>query len=276
MDQKKSMIGVGLRPTHYPELESGRTTKVDWFEAVSENYMNSEGRPLKMLLQIRKSYPIALHGVGLSIASHDGVSQIYLKKLKSLIERVDPMIVSDHFCWSSIGGHYSHDLLPFPFNQETLNTICRNVERTQEFLGRQICLENISYYLKSKLDEMSEPELINEVCRKTGCGLLLDLNNIDVNAQNHGFEAIDFIKKIDLQNIKQIHLAGPSQEDGFMFDTHSTPVPDSVWNLYRIIIELKANIPTLIEWDENIPSFGVLEAEAEKARQCSNQPEARL
>ena len=123
---------------------------------------------------------------------------------------------------------------------------------------------------------MSEPELINEVCQKTGCGLLLDLNNIDVNAQNHGFEAVDFIKKIDLRNVRQIHLAGPSQEDGFIFDTHSTPVPDSVWSLYRSFVELRANIPTLIEWDENIPSFGVLEAEAEKARQYSNPLEVRL
>jgi len=276
MNSKNPMVGVGLRSTHYPELETGRETKVDWFEAISENYMNTEGRPLKMLLQVRQDYPMALHGVGLSIASHDGVSPIYLNKLKTLIERVDPVLVSDHFCWSSRGGHYSHDLLPFPFNLETLNTICQNVEEVQNFLGRQICLENISYYLKSQNDEMSESQLINEVCRRTGCGLLLDLNNVDVNAKNHGFQAIDFIKEIDFNRVKQIHLAGPSQEDGFIFDTHSTPVPDSVWELYRQFSDLKKDVPVIVEWDENIPSFEVLEDEVEKARQIVMAMELHL
>lgn len=276
MNQKNSMVGAGLRPSHYPDLESGHPTKIDWFEAVSENYMNTEGRPLKMLLQVRKTHPVALHGVGLSIASHEGVSSIYLSQLKKLIDLVDPTVVSDHFCWSSIGGHYSHDLLPFPFTRESLDTICANVTRVQEFLGRQICLENISYYLKSQMDEMSEPQLINEVCQRTGCGLLLDLNNIDVNAQNHNFKAIDFIREIQLRHVKQIHLAGPSQEDGFVFDTHSTPVPDSVWSLYRQFTELKNNVPVIIEWDEHIPSFHVLQQEVEKARQITHTLKALL
>ena len=162
---KSPMVGVGLRPTHYPELEMNSETntgkKVDWFEAISENYMNTEGRPIKMLLHVRKTYPVALHGVGLSIGSHDGVSEVYLKKLKALVDRVDPIIVSDHFCWSSIGGHYSHDLLPFPFHSEALAVICKNVETVQDFMGRQLCLENISYYLKSKNDEMPESHFIN-------------------------------------------------------------------------------------------------------------------
>lgn len=269
MDTQNPMIGVGLRPTHYPKLETGLSTQLDWFEAISENYMNTEGRPLKMLLQIRQSYPIALHGVGLSIASHDGVSPLYLNKLKTLVERVEPTLISDHFCWSSRGGHYTHDLLPFPFNQETLNTICQNVQKTQEILGRPLCLENISYYLKSQIDDMSEAQLINEVCRKTGCGLLLDLNNVEVNAQNHGFQALDFIKEIDLNHVQQLHLAGPSQEDGFVFDTHSTPVPESVWALYRQFVDLKKNVPVIIEWDENIPSFEVLGEEAKKARKIA-------
>ena len=276
MSKENSMIGVGLRPTHYPHLETKRSTQVDWFEAISENYMNTEGRPLKMLLQLRKSYPIALHGVGLSIASHDGVSSHYLNKLKNLIKRIEPILISDHFCWSSIGGHYSHDLLPFPFNQEALNRICRNIETTQEFLGRQICLENISYYLKSQIDEMPESFFINEVCRKTGCGLLLDLNNVDVNAKNHVFDAFDFIKEINMNHVKQIHLAGPSQENGFVFDTHSAPVPDSVWMLYRQFVNLKRNVPVIIEWDEHIPSFEVLENETRKVRTIMNEIEAPL
>tara|TARA_B110001454_G_scaffold219195_1_gene251365 strand:- start:7762 stop:8601 length:840 start_codon:yes stop_codon:yes gene_type:complete len=274
---KTPMVGVGLRPTHYPELEMDTETnarkRVDWFEAISENYMNTEGRPLKMLLHVRKSYPVALHGVGLSIGSHDSVSEVYLKKLKSLVERVEPSIVSDHFCWSSIGGHYSHDLLPFPFHSEALDIICRNVETVQDFMGRQICLENISYYLKSKTDEMPEAHFINEVCRRTGCGLLLDLNNVDVNSKNHGFRAFEFINELDLNHVKQIHLAGPSQEDGFVFDTHSTPVPDSVWTLYRQFTDIKKNVPVIIEWDENVPSFHVLEEEVLKVRKIQNARE---
>ncbi|OQW47593.1 MAG: hypothetical protein A4S09_14870 [Proteobacteria bacterium SG_bin7] len=274
MTKENTMIGVGLRPSHYPELEANSETKVDWFEAISENYMNTEGRPLKMLLHVRKTYPVALHGVGLSIGSHDGVSQNYLNKLKALVNRVDPVIVSDHFCWSSIGGHYSHDLLPFPFHSETLDTLCENVEKVQDFLGKQICLENISYYLKSKTDEMSESHFINEVCKRTGCGLLLDLNNVDVNARNHGFGAFEFCKELDFNNVKQIHLAGPSQEEGFVFDTHSTPVPDSVWELYRQFIGIKEKVPVIIEWDENIPSFQVLEEEVHKARNILSSLEA--
>ncbi len=273
MKNPSQLVGVGLRPTHYPELEGGASTQVDWFEAISENYMNTEGRPLKMLLKVREAYPVALHGVGLSIGSYDGISKIYLQKLKMLISRVQPEVVSDHFCWSSIGGHYSHDLLPFPFNHEALDRVVSNVHEVQDFLGRSICLENISYYLKSKTDTFSEAQFINEVCKRTGCGLLLDLNNVDVNAQNHGFDPKDFIRSLDLSHVRQIHLAGPSQEDDFVFDTHSTPVPESVWDLYRFFSNIRPQAPVIIEWDENIPSFSVLEAEAMKVREISQLKE---
>lgn len=265
---KKNMLGVGLRPQHYPHLELHTETKVDWFEAISENYMNTEGRPLSMLLKVRQDYPVALHGVGLSVASDDGVSDQYLGKLKKLIDRVDPLIVSDHFCWSSLGGHYSHDLLPFPFNSESLDRICQNVEKTQELLKRQICLENISYYLTSKIDELTEPEFINEVCKRTGCGVLFDLNNIYVNSINHQFDPFSFIKALNADNVKQLHLAGPSQEDGFVFDTHSAIVPDIVWKLFEFFNQKKQAVPVIIEWDENIPEFSTLEIEVEKARRC--------
>lgn len=260
------MIGVGLRPIHYPHLEQNPKTSVDWFEAISENYMNTSGRPLAMLLKVRENYPFALHGVGLSIASHDGVSKTYLAKLKALVDKVQPTIISDHFCWSSIGGIYSHDLLPFPFTQEALERVCLHVEQTQSALGRSIILENISYYLTSKKNDFSEAEFINEVCRRTGCGVLLDLNNIYVNSVNHGFDPFRFLEQIDLRNVRQLHLAGPSQEPGFLFDTHSTPVPDAVWSLYSAFTSLKQGVPVIIEWDDNIPSFATLEAEAAKAR----------
>lgn len=267
MNKNQHFVGVGLRSNHYPDLENEIKTNVDWFEAISENYMNTEGRPLKMLLKVRETHPIALHGVGLSIGTHNGQSVAYLKKLKDLIKKVEPQIVTDHLCWSGIGGHFSHDLLPFPFTKEALSTIVRNVQSVQEFLGHSISLENISYYLKSTSDEMSESDFINEVCRQTGCGLLLDLNNIDVNAQNHKFNAFAFLKELNIQNIRQIHLAGPSQEDGFIFDTHSSPVPNSVWDLYKHFIELKSDVPVIVEWDENIPTFDILENETKKVRQ---------
>lgn len=266
MEIKPTMIGVGLRPSHYPHLEQNPKTSVDWFEAISENYMNTSGRPLAMLLKVRENYPFALHGVGLSVASHDGVSKAYLAKLKALVDKVQPTIVSDHFCWSSIGGIYSHDLLPFPFTQEALERVCQHVEQTQSALGRSIILENISYYLTSKVNDFSEAEFINEVCRRTGCGVLLDLNNIYVNSVNHGFDPYRFLEQIDLRNVRQLHLAGPSQEPGFLFDTHSTPVPDAVWSLYSAFTSLKQGVPVIIEWDDNIPSFATLEEEAAKAR----------
>ena len=269
-NKNQQLVGVGLRSNHYPDIENEIKTNVDWFEAISENYMNTEGRPLKMLLKVREAYPVALHGVGLSIGTHSGQTESYLKKLKALIDRVDPHIVTDHLCWSGLGSHFSHDLLPFPFTKEALDTIVRNVQKTQDFLGRSISLENISYYLTSKSDEMPEADFINEVCRQTGCGLLLDLNNVDVNSQNHKFNAIEFINKLNIQNVRQIHLAGPSQEEGFVFDTHSSPVPNSVWDLYKYFINLKSNVPVIIEWDENIPSFGILENEAQKAKNIQN------
>jgi len=266
INKNQQLVGVGLRSNHYPDIENEIKTNVDWFEAISENYMNTQGRPLNMLLKVRETYPVALHGVGMSIGTHNGQSDKYLKKLKALIEKVEPHIVTDHLCWSGVGGHFSHDLLPFPFTQDALKTIVRNIQQVQEFLGRSISLENISYYLKSNSDEMSETDFINEVCRQTGCGLLLDLNNIDVNAQNHKFSAFEFLQRLNIQNVRQIHLAGPSQEEGFVFDTHSSPVPNSVWDLYKIFIQLKSNVPVIIEWDENIPAFDILENEANKVK----------
>ena len=164
----QNLIGVGLRSEHYPILENQKPKEIDWFEAISENYMNTQGRPLKMLLNLRENYPIALHGVGMSVASHEGVSQIYLKKLKDLVQTIQPLIVSDHLCWSQKAGHYSHDLLPFPLTEESLNLIVQNIQQVQDQLERPICLENISYYLTSKEDQMSEVSFINEVCSRSG------------------------------------------------------------------------------------------------------------
>ncbi|PIU01025.1 MAG: hypothetical protein COT74_00530 [Bdellovibrionales bacterium CG10_big_fil_rev_8_21_14_0_10_45_34] len=267
-------VGVGLRPTHYPYLEGKPDLSPSWFEAISENYMNSEGRPLEMLLRMREDYPIALHGVALSIGSAHGIDAAYVKQLKRLVERVDPFIVSDHLCWGQSPSGQMHDLLPIPFNKASLELIVENVDQVQNILGRPILLENISYYLRFRESDMDEAVFMIDLCNRSGCKLLLDLNNIYVNSVNHGFDAQVFTDRIPVKLIGQIHLAGPSQEEGFLFDTHSTSVPEKVWQLYESVLRRGASAPTLIEWDQDIPGFDKFEAEVDKAtsiiQKCEN------
>lgn len=260
------LIGVGLRPTHYPYLEKHPTQYTNWFEVISENFMNTEGRPLEVLLKIRERHPIGLHGVSLSIGSDKEVDLEYLGRLKKLIQRVGPILVSDHLCWSQILGANSHDLLPIPHTEEALKRIVKNLELVQNELGHQILLENISYYLRYKNDEMTEPEFITKICQSSNCGLLLDINNIYVNSVNHKFDPKLFIDKLPLESVKQIHIAGPSQENGFLFDTHSTPVPSNVWELLKYVSEKKVKAPIILEWDQNIPDFFEIEKEVLKAK----------
>ncbi len=260
------LIGVGLRPSHYPYLEANSPIQANWFEAISENYMNSEGRPLQMLFKIREQYPIGLHGVSLSIGSDVGVNPGYLTKLKRLIDRVDPVIVSDHFCWTRAGSGNSHDLLPMPFTAETLERVINNIDLVQNFLGRQILLENISYYLRFKESAIEESSFTVEACRRSGCRLLLDLNNIYVNGINHGFNPIKFIDLIPHEIVGQMHIAGPSQEPGFLFDTHSTNPPPAVWHLLKHVTKRGLKAPLIVEWDQDIPEFEILEREVAQAR----------
>ncbi|MGE0525584.1 MAG: DUF692 domain-containing protein [Bdellovibrionales bacterium] len=266
-----SWVGVGLRPTHYPHLETLPVIQSNWFEAISENYMNTEGRPLEMLLKIRSRYPVALHGVSLSIGSDTGIREDYLKKLKKLIERVEPAIVSDHVCWAHAPSGNSHDLLPLPFNREALQRTLQNIDVVQSHLGRSILLENISYYLKFKESQMDEAEFLVELCRKSGCKLLLDLNNVYVNAVNHEFNPVSFIEKIPTDIVGQMHVAGPSQETGYLFDTHSSPTRDAVWKLLELAIDRGVSAPLIVEWDQDIPDFSTLEGEVVKARNVINQ-----
>lgn len=260
------LFGVGLRPTHFPYLENTPIIESNFFEAISENYMNTQGRPLEMLLKVRESYPVALHGVAMSIGSQHGVSPDYLLKLKALAERIDPLFISDHLCWSQATTGSTHDLLPLPLTTESLKQVKENVDQAQTFLGRPILLENISYYLKFKDSDLEEATFINDICSSTGCGLLLDLNNVFVNSVNHKFDPVSFLDEINLKNVKQMHLAGPSQEDGYLFDTHSTRVPDQVWVLYETVLNRGLNVPTLIEWDEDIPDYLTLESEVKTAK----------
>lgn len=266
MSVPSQLIGVGLRPTHYPHLEAGPEIQANWFEAISENYMNSEGRPLQMLMKVRERYPVGLHGVSLSIGSDIGVNSNYLEKLKNLIDRIDPIIVSDHFCWTRAASGNSHDLLPMPFTTESLERVVNNVDLVQNFLGRQILLENISYYLRFKESAIEESTFMVEACRRSGCRLLLDLNNIYVNGINHGFNPINFIDQIPSDIVGQMHIAGPSQEEGYLFDTHSTNPPPAVWHLLKHVTLKGIEAPLIVEWDQDIPEFKTLENEVLQAR----------
>ena len=266
--------GVGLRSPHYPVITE-KWPKMDWFEAISENYMDTGGRPLRILEQVRHHYPIALHGTALSIGSSDLLNQSYLERLKKLVDRIDPFIVSDHLCWSGVSGEQLHDLLPLPFTEEAIRHVVRRVERVQEFLGRRILLENVSTYVTYQHSAMAEWEFLTEIAKRSGSGILLDLNNVYVNAINHQFDPHDYVRHIPGEFVGQIHLAGHTDMGSFLFDTHSRPIIDLVWELYREALKLLGPISTLIEWDEDIPPFENLVQEAEKARSIYKQFEGR-
>lgn len=261
-------IGVGLRPTHYAYLEDNPPLKIGWFEAISENYMDSQGRPLDVLLSVRQRTPVALHGVSLSIASPAGADADYIKRLKQLIAKVEPFLVSDHLCWTRSSAHSWHDLLPFPLDNHSLTLVATNVDRVQNALGRTIYLENISAYLNFDANPYAEAEFLAELSHKTGCGILFDINNLYVNAQNYGFNALIWVDKLPLDRVGQVHLAGHTDMGDFLFDTHAQPVADAVWQLAAQILPRLPSVPILLEWDENIPPFIEVEREALKAERC--------
>jgi uncharacterized protein (UPF0276 family) len=257
--------GLGLRKEHYRDfLETD--VPVDFVEVISENFMVDGGQPRNILRQIRERYPLALHGVSLSIGSADGLRVDYLKRLKALVDEMQPVIVSDHLSWSRIGRFNSHDLLPLPYTDEALNIVCNNIDQAQDILGRAMLFENPSSYLAFEGAAMTEWEFLAEMARRTGCGLLLDVNNIFVSASNHGFDAHTFLRHIPANSVRQMHLAGHSQGEHLLIDTHDQPVPDGVWNLYS---EAAARFPhavTMIERDDNIPPLPELMAELDVAR----------
>ncbi len=258
--------GVGLRAEHYAYILA-KKPKVDWFEAVTENFMDSGGRPLEILTQICKDYPVALHGVALSIGSADPLDENYLKRLKTLVDRVDPCIVSDHLCWSGVEGESLHDLLPLPFTEEAVDFTARRIQKVQDFLGRKILIENVSTYVTYRHSTMPEWQFLTETARRAGCGILLDLNNIYVNSKNHHFDAEEYIQSVPAQLVGQFHLGGHTDKGEFLFDTHSAQVVHPVWQLYEKALALYGPVSTLIEWDADIPEFSGLLCEAEKAKQ---------
>ncbi|WP_413289947.1 DUF692 domain-containing protein [Bdellovibrio sp. HCB337] len=257
--------GVGLRPTHYPHLLSQGAGRVQWFEVISENYMDSFGRPREILKKIRQDHPIALHGVSMSLGSPEGLNLTHLQRLKQLIHEVDPFIVSDHLCWSKWGAHYSHDLLPVEYTRESLQGLIGNIQQAQEFLGRQILIENVSAYVQSTRAEFTEWDFLVQVARKSGCKILLDVNNVYVNAVNFGFDPMEYLRSIPPELVGQIHLAGFTDMGDYLFDTHSKAVHDNVWKLFTKTSSRLQQVPVLIEWDDDIPDFHFLEQELHKA-----------
>jgi uncharacterized protein (UPF0276 family) len=262
-------VGLGLRSQHY-QIVLDELPRVSWFEAISENFMGLShqplsGRPLAILERVRSHYPIVLHGVSLSIGSTDDLNLDYLSRLKELISRIEPEWVSDHLCWTSVEQENLHDLMPLPYTEEALAHLSERILRVQDFLKRPLTFENVSAYLEFEHSQMPEWEFLSELSRRTGCGLLVDLNNIFVSSVNMGFDPLDFMKALPKHKITQIHLAGHSVRGGLLIDTHDTPISDEVWLLFEKALSLWGPIPSLIERDDNIPDFNELHAEAARA-----------
>ena len=258
-------FGVGLRAEHYEHVLAAQPS-VAWFEAITENYLDSGGRPLHILEQVRSSYALALHGVALSIGSTDPLDEQYLIRLRALIERIEPALVTDHLCWTAVRGRALYDLLPLPYTEETLLHVVARVRRVQDVLHRRIALENPSTYVAFRHSTIAEAEFLAAVAHAADCGLLIDVNNIYVSGRNLGFDPYCYLDAIPAERVAQIHLAGFTDMGSYLFDTHSAPVHDEVWRLYRYAMARFGDTATLIEWDADIPSFERLHAEAERAR----------
>ena len=258
-------FGLGLRTQHYAEFLAA-PQRVDWLELLSDNYMVPGGKPLVMLDRISADYPVVMHGVALSIGAADGLDEAYLDALAALAERVQPLWISDHLCWTGIHGQVLHDLYPLPYSKAALEIVVRNVQRVQERLKRSLVLENVSSYVGFSASSMTEWEFISEVCARTGCRLLLDVNNIHVSSVNHGFDAHEFLRGVPAHRVQQIHLAGHSDNGDHMIDTHDQPVADAVWALYAEALSLCGPVATMIERDDHIPPLAALVVELDRAR----------
>jgi uncharacterized protein (UPF0276 family) len=258
-------FGLGLRSVHYPHILE-HWPDVDWFEIISENYMDSQGRPRHVLDQIAERYPIVMHGVSLSIGSTDPLDREYLHKLKRLADALPAAWVSDHVCWTGVAGRNSHDLLPIPYNEETLRHLVGRIQTVQEILERPLVLENPSSYLTFAQSSMSEWEFLTRMTEESGCGLLLDVNNVYVTCVNHDLDPLEFLRSLPHDRVVQFHIAGHTHCRTHIIDTHDGPVIDPVWELYRLAHELTGGVSTLLEWDAKIPDFPVLHAEVLKAR----------
>lgn len=269
-DRPQLGFGLGLRNAHFQDVLE-QSPAVDWFEILSENFMVPGGKPRHYLRAIRERYPMVMHGVSLSIGSTDPLDHDYLCALKRLIHDVEPAWVSDHLCWTSVGGHNSHDLLPLPYTGQALEHLVSRVQQVQEFLGREIVLENASTYVEFADAQWPEWEFLAELARRSGCRILLDVNNIYVNARNHGFDPDTYLAAMPVDKVWQIHLAGHSDYGSYVIDTHDHPVCNAVWALYQRALLRLGPVSTMIERDDKIPTLAELVAELELARAAAAQ-----
>jgi uncharacterized protein len=261
---KDYRIGVGLRVPHYNHILE-RKPVVDWFEIISENYMVDGGPPLATLDRILEQYKVVQHGVSMYFGSVDPPNREQLKRLKALVRRTKTPWFTDHLCWGSVDGRYTHDLLPMPYTIEAARITARNIRQVEDFIEVPIAVENVSSYAEFHVSEMTEWEFLNEVVERADCGILLDVNNIYVSSRNHEFNPFDYLNAVDPARVAQIHIAGHSKFEKYILDTHDHPVIDPVWRLYSHAIERFGPTATLLEWDDRIPPFDEVHAEARKA-----------
>ena len=261
--------GLGLRTDYYEEIlndEYKTSDVVDWFEILTENYMVEGGKPLYYLDQIRERFPLVMHGVSMSIGSSDPLDQDYLKSLKALADRVSPRWISDHLCWTGVGGNNLHDLMPLPYQDEVIRYVAQRIQQVQDYLGRQILIENVSSYVTYKQSAMSEWEFYSAVVEEADCLMLLDINNIYVSSRNHHFDPLDYLRQVPAHRVQQFHLAGHTDYGNYVIDTHDHPVTSSVWSLYEEALKLFGPVSSMIERDDRMPPFEELLDELKVAR----------
>ena len=270
MNQQFLGFGLGLRTKHFSTIIDEQPD-VDWFEVISENYMVDGGKPLYFLERIRQNYPIVMHGVSMSIGSVSPINQSYLQKLKQLAQKIEPQWMSDHLCFTTVNGTNSHDLLPMPYTQESLDHLSSRIHYVQDYLGREMIFENVSSYLTYQQDQMQEWEFLAALHKQCGCKFLLDINNIFVSSRNHGFDPMAYLTAIKPQWVQQIHLAGHRDFGDYIIDTHDHDVPDAVWALYEEYIQISGPKSTMIERDDNIPPLAELLTELQQAREIGER-----
>ncbi|EKD74685.1 MAG: hypothetical protein ACD_44C00362G0004 [uncultured bacterium] len=263
-------FGLGLRTNHYHTILTERPT-VDWFEILTENYLVPGGRPLYYLDKIREHYPLVMHGVSLSIGSTDPLNFDYLAKVKALAKRIEPKWISDHLCWTGVNGVNLHDLMPLPYTQESIDHVAARVLAVQDYLGRQILLENVSSYVAYTASHLQEWEFISAIAEKADCMILLDVNNIYVSSFNHGFNPIDYINAVPKHRVKQIHLAGHLNKGNYIIDTHDHTIIDPVWDLYKKTLQRLGPVSTMIERDDHIPELPLLLKELALAKNIARE-----
>lgn len=273
---RNNLFGMGLRHSHFPyitQLLEGNPSglEVDYFEIITENFYDTQGRPLEILKKLRESFPISFHGVSLSLASDAEIDIDYLNKVKVLESLIDPFLVSDHLCWTGNAKSNLHNLLPFPYTKNEVSVISEKIDQVQNFLKRPLLLENLSAYIQFSESEMSEAEFLSELQKRTGCFILLDLNNLFVNSHNFKINIEDYLSKIPAHAVKEIHLSGFTNMGDYYFDTHSTPVRDDVWDIFQKYKKVYSSAVTTIEWDEDLPDYPTVLKEVNKAREYAKK-----